>query len=190
MPHVHFLKMPWPQRDAEWRVGWEAIEDGDLVPAGDGVLSAVYTPGHSPDHLCFWSKESRLLFCGDLAWKGSSIVVPPPQRGGDMSAYLASLERVLALAPEKMLPAHGPIIDDPARLLRQYLEHRKAREQEVLAAVRSGIAGVGDMVARIYPALSAPLVPVAAESVLAHLIKLESEGIVSRKGDEWRLVQE
>jgi glyoxylase-like metal-dependent hydrolase (beta-lactamase superfamily II) len=188
MPHVRFLKKPWLQRDTEWHVRWEAMEDGDLVSAGDGVLGAVWTPGHSPDHLCFWSQESRLLFCGDLAWKGSTVVVPSSDKGGDMSAYLASLERVLELAPEKMLPAHGPIIDDPVALLSQYLEHRKIREQEVLAAVRSGLTDVGDMVAQIYPGLSAPLVPVAAESVLAHLIKLEREGKVSRQDEAWKLV--
>ena len=135
MPHVRFLKMPWPDHDAAWRVRWEALKDGDDVPAGDAVLSAVHTPGHSPDHLCFWNQESRLLFCGDLAWKGSTVVIPP-SHGGDVSAYLASLERVLALAPAKMLPAHGPVIDNPAELLREYIEHRNLREQQVLNAIR------------------------------------------------------
>ena len=186
MPHVRFLKMPYPQQDTEWRVRWEAMADGDVVPAGDGVLSAVYTPGHSPDHLCFWSEESRLLFCGDLAWKGSTVVIPP-SHGGDMSAYLASLERVLALAPAKMLPAHGPIIDEPAELLREYIEHRKVREQQVLAAIAAGLIDIDEMVPRIYPTLAAALLPMGRESVLAHLIKLEREGKVSRQRTGWKL---
>ena len=187
MPHVRFLKMPWPEHDAAWRVRWEALTDGDVVPAGDGVLSAVYTPGHSPDHLCFWNQESRLLFCGDLAWKGSTVVIPP-SHGGDVSAYLASLERVLSLAPVRMLPAHGPVIDQPADLMREYIEHRHVREQQVLDAVRAGLTGVDEMVPRIYPALAPPFVPMARESVLAHLLKLEREGKVSRERDHWILV--
>ena len=184
MPHVRFLKMPWPEHDASWRVRWEPLNDGDAVPAGDAVLSAVYTPGHSPDHLCFWNQGSRLLFCGDLAWKGSTVVIPP-RYGGDVSAYLASLERVLSLAPVKMLPAHGPVIEQPAELLREYIEHRHLRELQVLNAIRAGLTRVDEIVSRIYPTLAAPLVPMAAESVLAHLMKLEREGKVSRKADQW-----
>jgi len=189
MPHVRFLKMPWPEHDAAWHVRWEPLTDGDVVPAGDGVLSAVYTPGHSPDHLCFWSEEGRLLFCGDLASKGSTVVIPP-SHGGDVSAYLASLDRILVLAPAKMLPAHGPVIDHPVELLREYIAHRALREQQVLAALRIGITDPTQMVARIYPTLIAPLVPVARESVLAHLLKLEKEGRATRNGDQWRLAGE
>jgi glyoxylase-like metal-dependent hydrolase (beta-lactamase superfamily II) len=189
MPHVRFLKMPWPEHDVSWRVRWEALSDGDDVPAGDAVVSAVHTPGHSPDHLCFWYQESRLLFCGDLAWKGSTVVIPP-SHGGDVSAYLASLERVLALAPARMLPAHGPVIDQPAELLREYIEHRHVREQQVLNAIRVGVSNVDEIVSRIYPTLTAPLVPMARESVLAHLIKLERDGKVSREHDRWRLAHE
>jgi glyoxylase-like metal-dependent hydrolase (beta-lactamase superfamily II) len=126
------------------------------------------------------------LFCGDLAWKGSTVVIPP-SHGGDMSAYLASLERVLALAPAKMLPAHGPIIDEPAELLREYIEHRKVREQQVLAAIGSGLTDVDEIVPRIYPTLAAALLPMGRESVLAHLIKLEREGRVSRQSEGWKL---
>ena len=53
MPHVRFLKMPWPEHDHQWRVRWESLTDGEAVPAGDTVVSAIHTPGHSPDHLCF-----------------------------------------------------------------------------------------------------------------------------------------
>ena len=187
MPHVRFLKMPWPEHDAAWHVRWQSIIDGDTVPAGDTVLTAVYTPGHSPDHLCFWQPESGVLFCGDLAWKGSTVVISPSY-GGDISAYLASLERVIQLAPTEMLPAHGPAIDHPIELLREYIEHRALREQQVMAALRMGITDPTQMVSRIYPTLAPPLVAVARESVLAHLLKLEREGKAVRDGDRWSLV--
>ena len=187
MPHVRFLKMPWPEQDAAWRVHWHPVTDGEVMAAGDSTLAAIHTPGHSPDHLCFWHQDSRQLFCGDLAWKGSTVVIPP-SHGGDVAAYLASLERVLRLHPQTMLPAHGPVIDRPMELLREYIEHRAMREQQVLAALGSGLTSPDEMVARIYPALAAALVPVARESVLAHLIKLQRERKVVRDGVQWRLV--
>jgi len=188
MPHVRFLKMPWLEHDASWQVRWERLKDGESVVAGDSVLSTVHTPGHSPDHLCFWHADSRQLFCGDLAWKGSTVVIPP-SHGGDIAAYLASLERVIELAPAVMLPAHGDVIDKPIDLLREYIEHRRLRERQVIAALHAGIADPSEMVARIYPTLGAPLVPVARESVLAHLIKLEREGKARRDADNWSLVE-
>ena len=187
MPHVRFLKMSWPEHDAAWRVRWEPLQDGDMLAAGDTVLSVVHTPGHSPDHLCFWQQDSRVLFCGDLAWKGSTVVIPP-SLGGDVSAYLASLARVLELAPEIMLPAHGPAIDRPSELLREYIGHRNMREQQVLTALRLGVSDPAAMVSRIYPALAAPLAPAARESVVAHLMKLEREGKARREGDRWHFV--
>jgi hydroxyacylglutathione hydrolase len=188
MPHVRFLKMPWPERDATWHVRWEPLKDGESVAAGDSVLSAVHTPGHSPDHLCFWQPDTSQLFCGDLAWKGSTVVIPPTQ-GGDIAAYLESLERVIQLAPAVMLPAHGDVIERPIELLREYIDHRMLREQQVIAALRAGISDPTLMVARIYRSLAAPLVPVARESILAHLLKLEHEGRARREGDQWHLLE-
>jgi len=186
MPHVQFLKMPWPEHDAAWRVPWHPITDGETVAVGDSVLAAVHTPGHSPDHLCFWHHDSGQLFCGDLAWKGSTVVIPP-SHGGDVAAYVASLERIVHLQPRIMLPAHGPVIDRPLDLLQEYIEHRKWREQQVLAALRTGLTSPDEMVPRIYPTLATALVSMARESVLAHLLKLEREGRAARDGERWRL---
>jgi len=189
MPHVRFLKMPWPEHDSDWHVRWQPLIDGETVPAGDAVLTAVHTPGHSPDHLCFWQPDDQVLFCGDLAWKGSTVVIPSTH-GGDIAAYLASLERVIELAPHVMLPAHGDVIDRPIELLREYIDHRMFREQQVIAALRAGITDPTRMVSRIYPSLGAPLVPVARESILAHLMKLEREGRAKHDGEQWLLVGE
>ena len=186
MPHVRFLKMLWPEQDAAWHVRWHPLIDGEMVAAGDAVIAAVHTPGHSPDHLCFWHGDSGQLFCGDLAWKGSTVVIPS-SHGGDVAAYLASLERILQLAPVAMLPAHGPVIENPTELLRDYIAHRMLRERQVLGALQNGMTSPDEMVAHIYPTLTAALVPVARESVLAHLLKLEREARVVRDGEGWRL---
>ncbi|HLG55533.1 MAG TPA: MBL fold metallo-hydrolase [Vicinamibacterales bacterium] len=187
-PGVRFLKMPWPDRDSRWPVAWEPLADGSAVAAGDETLVAVHTPGHAPDHLCFWHAESRTLFCGDLAVKGTTVYIPP-NLGGDLIEYLASLERVLALDPARLLPAHGPVIDDPQTVLRGYLEHRREREEQILDALRQGDANPEAMVARIYRGLKDTLVPVARESVLAHLLKLEREGRAGRREGAWHIIE-
>ena len=179
-PGVRFLKMPWPERDVRWPLPWEPLADGDTVTAGDTTLTAVHTPGHAPDHLCFWHAESRTMFCGDLAQKGTTIYIPPNLQG-DLIAYLASLERVIALRPARLMPAHGPVLDDPETVLRGYMEHRMVREQQIVDLLRSGTQTPEAIVKRVYRGLKDTLVPMARESVLAHLIKLEREGRAARR---------
>ncbi len=148
---------------------------GAPVPAGDGQLEIIPTPGHSPDHLCFFDREAGDLYCGDLARKGGTIVIPA-RKGGDLRAYLASLALVRALAPRRLLPGHGPIVDDPAALIDEYLAHRQKREQQILQAILEGARTVDAIVRRVYPALPESLSDAAADSVRAHLKKLRDEG--------------
>lgn len=145
------------------------------VPAGDGVLEAVATPGHAPDHLCFFNRESGDLYCGDLVRRGGTIVIPA-SKGGDLRAYLASLRRVRELDPRRLLPGHGPIVDDPRTIIDEYILHREQREQQILKAILDGARTVPDIVRHVYPALPASLSEAAADSVRAHLIKLRDEG--------------
>jgi glyoxylase-like metal-dependent hydrolase (beta-lactamase superfamily II) len=187
MPGVRFAKMPWPERDARYPVNWERLDDGDIVEAGDSTLTAVHTPGHSADHLCFWHEPTRTLFCGDLAVKGTTVVIPA-SAGGDLTRYLASIERVLALAPARLLPAHGPVIEEPERLLRIYRAHRREREEQVLAALLAGDTSADAIVGRVYEGLTAALLPMARESVMAHLQKLEREGRVRSHGEVWTII--
>jgi glyoxylase-like metal-dependent hydrolase (beta-lactamase superfamily II) len=148
---------------------------GPPVPAGDGWLEIVPTPGHAPDHLCFFDRQSGDVYCGDLARRGGTIVIPA-SKGGDLRAYLASLGRVRDLNPRRLLPGHGPIIDDPTALIAEYVTHREQREQQILKAILDGARTVPDIVRRVYPALPASLSDAAAESVRAHLVKLRDEG--------------
>jgi glyoxylase-like metal-dependent hydrolase (beta-lactamase superfamily II) len=145
------------------------------VPAGDGTLEIVPTPGHSPDHLCFFDRESKDLYCGDLARRGGTIVIPA-KSGGDLRAYLTSLTRIRDLQPRRLLPGHGPIVEDPVSLIDEYIAHREQREQQILQAMLVGARTVDDIVSRVYPGLSASLRAAAADTVRAHLIKLRDEG--------------
>lgn len=184
-PGVEFFKFPSAERDAKYPVAWQPIGPDEPIPAGDGTLTAIHTPGHAPDHLVFWDASSRTLYGGDLAVAGTTVVILWSQ-GGSVREYLDSLHRVMALEPARILPAHGPEIDDPRALLTTYVRHREEREQQVLHALAEGEATVDDMVARIYPELEAsPLRRMAAESVRAHLAKLEGEGRVAHDGDSF-----
>jgi len=187
MPHARLLKMPWPDRDVRWSVRWEPIVDGARLDAGDTSVVAVHTPGHAPDHLCFWHEETRSVFCGDLAQKGTTVFIPAGA-SGDVAAYLASLERILALNPSRLCPAHGPIIDDPASLLRHYIAHRQEREAQILDALHQGDTRAEAVVARLYRGLADVLIPRARDTVTAHLEKLEREGRVHRRDDAWHIM--
>jgi glyoxylase-like metal-dependent hydrolase (beta-lactamase superfamily II) len=181
-----FAKYPWLARD-EARIGWRALSDGETLRVGGTLLVAIHTPGHAPDHLVFWHDPSRTLFGGDLVVAGSSVVIAW-SRGGDLAAYLASLERVLALQPARLLPAHGPAVADPSRLLRKAIAHRLRREQQVLDAIGRGRDTVFAIADSIYDGLDRAMLPLARETVRAHLEKLKDEGQVAHEDhDRWRL---
>jgi len=185
-PHATFRKLPWPERDGKWPVVWNPLRDDEEIAAGDVTLTAIHTPGHAPDHLCFWHEKSRSVFCGDLAIQGTTVWIPVSLQG-DLAAYLASLERVVALNPSQLYPAHGPVIDEPVALLRQYLDHRREREAQVIEALRAGDSDPGAIVDRVYAGLRPSAVPLARESVLAHLLKLQREGRAVATGERWQL---
>jgi glyoxylase-like metal-dependent hydrolase (beta-lactamase superfamily II) len=183
-PATIFSKCLWPGRDERHPVSFRPIAEGDVILAGDDELHALHTPGHAPDHIAFWQPSAGTVFSGDLVVAGTTVVIPATG-GGNLVDYLHSLRRILSLAPKRLLPAHGPAIDDPATVLRRYIEHRRQRESEVLTALEHGLTSVDAIVQRIYRGLTEPLVPMARESVLAHLQKLEQEGLARHVGEEW-----
>lgn len=178
-PGAVFRKRPWPEADGRWPVGWQSIADGDTVEAGDGTLRVVHTPGHSPDHICLFDPPSATLFAGDLVMNGGTVVVPA-SAGGSMTAYLASLERILELRPRRVYPGHGNPIDEPAALVRSYLAHRLARERQILDVLGRGPARVPEIVRAIYAGVPEALLRAAGENVLAHLLRLEEHGRAGR----------
>ena len=182
-PSARLSKHPWPIRDKG--LPWVHLADGDRVATGEGDLVVLHTPGHAPDHLSLWHEPSRSLFVGDMMQLGTTVFIPASHEGS-LVDYLRSLERMRALKPARAYPAHGPVIEDPLALIDYYVEHRAQRENQVLAALAAKLTTVEEMTTTIYPALADALVPMARESVLAHLVKLESEGRAVRNGGQWR----
>lgn len=183
-----FFKLPWPERDGKYRVAWTPLAEGDAVEAGDGALRVLHTPGHAPDHVCFLDEADGTLFCGDLLIQGGTVVVPGSY-GGNLTDYLASLARVRELRPARVLPAHGPEIDDVTALIDEYVVHRRRRDEQILSALRQGHATQAAIVQAVYPDLAAELRGAAGESVLAHLRKLEAEGAVRCCDSVWEAVR-
>ena len=150
-------------RDAELPEGITDLRDGQVVE-GDGVtLQAVHTPGHASDHLCYYLREEKALFTGDVILGGSTTVIPAED--GDLGDYLASLRRLQSLDVERIYPAHGPVIENAPAKIREYIDHRMERERQIVAALADGLDTIPAMVARIYADVPAVLHPVAAQSV-------------------------
>lgn len=159
------------------------LGDGAVIEATEFHLTALHTPGHASNHLCFLLNEERTLFTGDHIMQGSTVVISPPD--GDMAAYLASLERITTLRPriKAIAPGHGHVIDDPLAVVEATIAHRLAREAQILDRLRDrGTATIPELVAEIYADVAPELHPVAQRTVWAHLRKLADEGAV--KGDD------
>ncbi len=185
-PAARLLKHPWPLEDVQYPVRWTRVDDDEEIALGFGSLIALFTPGHSPDHLAFWDRTEGALFTGDLVAKGTSVMIHA-SRGGNLAQYLASLERLRALDARVIYPAHGPVIEDPAAVIAAYLAHRQMRETQVIDALAAGHATVEAIADSIYDGLEPALMAAARENVRAHLDKLRDERRASAHHDRWRL---
>jgi glyoxylase-like metal-dependent hydrolase (beta-lactamase superfamily II) len=172
-------KKPSPGADEKFGVKIDAIDDGALIRTENATLRAIHTPGHAPDHLSFMIEEERALISGDnILGVGTAVI---PLDTGDLLDYMSSLERVLAEAPGRIYPAHGPLIEDGPAKIREYIAHRDDREREILSALEREPMLVTEIVGIVYAAYPKVLHPAAGQSVTQHLLKLERENRVTRK---------
>jgi glyoxylase-like metal-dependent hydrolase (beta-lactamase superfamily II) len=157
------------------------LADGEWIEVDGERLTAVATPGHTSNHLCF--EYGGALFTGDHVMGWSTTVVVPPD--GDMADYMASLAKLKARQDRIFYPAHGPAVKKPAQLLRGMLGHRMQRERQILRIIGEAPAAIPDIVVQAYPGLDPRLLVAAGGSVWAHLLDLERRGLVVRAGDLW-----
>jgi glyoxylase-like metal-dependent hydrolase (beta-lactamase superfamily II) len=163
----------------------QELSDGDRLPVDGDCLLVLETPGHTPDHLGLWLEHARVLFAGDtILGRGTTLIAPPE---GNMRRYLDTLVRLQSLEPVLIGPGHGPIITEPATKLREYIEHRQQREQEIIAVLRTGKATTNQIVQQVYVDIHADVRPLAESSVRAQLEKLVEEGIVTESAGLYRL---
>lgn len=158
--------------------GGEHLRDGGTIRMPGVAITTVATPGHTPDHVAFFLEQDRALFTGDAVLGRGTSVIDPPE--GDLAQYLRSLHRMRDLAPRTIYPGHGPVVLDAVGKLDEYMAHRAMREEQVLEGLADRACTPEELVPAIYGEYPVELHPLAARSVLAHLLKLEGEGRVER----------
>jgi glyoxylase-like metal-dependent hydrolase (beta-lactamase superfamily II) len=157
------------------------LQDGDAIEVDGKAITAVATPGHTSNHLCYSYGDA--LFTGDHVMGWSTTVVVPPD--GDMAAYMASLDKLRQRDDRIYYPAHGPAVTNPGQYVRHLMGHRMQREKQILKLVGERPRDIPDIVANAYPGLDPRLATAAGGSVYAHLLDLQKRGLVEQEGDLW-----
>jgi glyoxylase-like metal-dependent hydrolase (beta-lactamase superfamily II) len=151
-----------------------SLHDGEVVAFGQNRITAIWTPGHMGNHMCFHWRD--MVFTGDHVMGWAPSLVSPPD--GDMGAYMASLAKLAGLGARVFHSGHGAPITDPAARIAELTTHRKARESAILAELGQGPATIDILTQRIYVDLNPALHKAAARNVFAHLVDLHSRGVV------------
>lgn len=160
------------------------LQDGEIFDEGDFSLEVVHTPGHASNHLCFILKEEKFIFTGDHIMNGSTVVIGPPD--GNMKQYIESLEKLKNYDIEKIAPGHGEVLDNPYEVADWIINHRLEREKKVFSALKDVSRGTPDsLVEKVYNDVDSSLFPIAKASLLAHLIKLEEDQVITKEGEEY-----
>jgi glyoxylase-like metal-dependent hydrolase (beta-lactamase superfamily II) len=160
------------------------LREGDTIELEHCMLRAVHTPGHVANHVCFFLEQQRLLFTGDHIMQGSTVVITPP--GGDMSDYLASLDKLLHVDIAALAPGHGHVIAQPHEEIRRLIAHRLKREQKVLDALaKKNPATLDELLPLAYDDVPVKIHHVARRSLHAHLLKLQRDRRVTENAGYW-----
>jgi glyoxylase-like metal-dependent hydrolase (beta-lactamase superfamily II) len=177
-----------PRADAAFDFDYapdRVLTDGERIAGDDWGLTAVATPGHTSNHLCFALDGEGVLFTGDHVMGWSTTVIAPPD--GDMTQYFASLDKLLKRDDRIYFPAHGPAVEKTRAHVRALVTHRRMREKQILRRLGKGEELISDMVGHMYRDVDPRLYGAAGRSVLAHLVDLERRGLVRGEGDRWTL---
>jgi glyoxylase-like metal-dependent hydrolase (beta-lactamase superfamily II) len=165
------------------------LADGDQLVSDAFAIRAVHTPGHASNHVCFHHEASDWVFTGDHVIDGSTVVINPPD--GNMKQYIESLRRLRSMGCAALAPGHGEVIHDPERAIDWIIEHRLEREARVVAALKANPdITTRELVPHVYKDVDKKLYGLAERSLLAHLIKLEEDGLSLLANDRWTLMGE
>jgi glyoxylase-like metal-dependent hydrolase (beta-lactamase superfamily II) len=174
------------RQDMTFKPDWTP-RDGERLQLGDLALTAIHTPGHASNCLCYLLERERLLFTGDHVLEGVSPVILPPD--GDMSAYLDSLDKLAHCDFERIAPGHGGVLDGGKRMLAWLREHRLARERQVLQHLARAPATLDELTPAVYADVPADRHSWAKLTLEAHLIKLARDGRAVLCEGRWRIIK-
>jgi glyoxylase-like metal-dependent hydrolase (beta-lactamase superfamily II) len=157
----------------------QPLHDGQVVVlAGDPpvTIRVIHTPGHTRGHLSFYVEETKSIITGDMAAGHSTIIIDPPE--GDMTAYMESLQKLVALEPKVLLPAHGTMIANGIERLDALYAHRLRREHQVLEAWRQGLRDPVEILPAVYTDIGVHEYPMAERQIAAHIERLQRLGMI------------
>jgi glyoxylase-like metal-dependent hydrolase (beta-lactamase superfamily II) len=177
-----------PRADASFDTTYfpdRVLADGEVLTSPGWTLRALATPGHTSNHLCLALEEEKALFSGDHIMGWSTTVVSPPD--GDMADYMRSLALLMDRDDMIYYPAHGQPVENPRRLVRGMMGHRRQREGHILRLLERGVGAIPAMVSEMYKGVDPRLHPAAGRSVLAHLIDLRTRSVVLETDKGWSL---
>lgn len=152
------------------------LQDGEVINIDGEELEVLFTPGHTPDSVCLFHRRRRALFSADTILGGSTTTID------DLSAFMNSMTRLLQLEPSVIYPAHGRMIEDGTRTIREYIDHRNRREQQIIEQLQKGPKTTRRLVQILYADVDKRLHSAARRNVGQHLKKLEVEGRVGTEG--------
>ncbi|MCI0516767.1 MAG: MBL fold metallo-hydrolase [Woeseiaceae bacterium] len=186
---AQLLGQPAPEgrhQDGTFKPG-RVLHDGDVLQTDEFRLTALHTPGHASNHLCFLHDEHRLLFTGDHIINGSTVVIDPPD--GNMRHYIDSLKRLLTVDLVSIAPGHGHLLTEPYKVIEWIIDHRLQRESRVVKALQehSGLTSMA-LVPHAYADVDPDRYAWAERSLLAHLQKLADEGRATVSDGRWKLL--
>ncbi len=154
--------------------------DEDLR-VGELALRIIDAPGHTFEHLAIYEPHEGALFTGDVILGEGTVVIAPP--GGAMRPYQRTLARFASefANARRIYGGHGPIVDDAQAKIAEYIEHRRAREAELIEALRGRPRTIPQLVLAIYGSARPILWPAMARQMLAYLLALTHEGRVDAR---------
>lgn len=161
------------------------LEDGDKPEVPGWDLQAIWTPGHSPGHLCFWEPRNRLMLTGDhVLPRITPNIGLHPQSGDDpLGSFLASLDKLTPYDSDEVLPAHEHRFVGLQARLAELAEHHEHRFDEILGAIRAGhdtgweVAGHMKW-SRSWDRIEGFMRRMAVSEAMAHIRALERRGVL------------
>jgi glyoxylase-like metal-dependent hydrolase (beta-lactamase superfamily II) len=160
------------------------LHDDVTLDVGGRSIRVLHTPGHTAEHVCFFTAE-RELFTGDtILGEGTTVIFPPD---GHMGSYMKTLHKLSALEPRIIYPGHGRPREDAAALINGYIAHRQLREEQIAAALGAGASSPEELRRAIYTELDPRLEEAAVLQLEAHLEHMKDRGVVRKSGDRWQL---
>lgn len=150
------------------------LQDGEIIAGETWRIQAIWTPGHTANHMCFAWNDA--LFTGDHVMGWASSLISPPD--GDLAAFLESCARLATRGDRVFYPGHGDPVPDPAARLAWLVAHRRDRERQILDALSLGPASITELARRIYTDTPVGLLPAAERNILAHVIDLSEKRII------------